>query len=43
MGSFHAMSMDPVLTAAAHNPLLTTFASDVKMAGLGGDLTQCTR
>jgi len=38
MGSFHAMSMDPVLTAAAHNPLLTTFNSDVKMAGLGGDL-----
>jgi uncharacterized surface protein with fasciclin (FAS1) repeats len=38
MGSFHAMSMDPVLTAAAHNPLLTTFAADVKMAGLAGDL-----
>jgi len=38
MGSFHAMSMDPVLTAAAHNPLLTTFAADVKMAGLTGDL-----
>jgi uncharacterized surface protein with fasciclin (FAS1) repeats len=38
MGSFHAMSMDRVLTAAAHNPLLTTFAADVKMAGLAGDL-----
>lgn len=38
MGSFHAMSMDPVLTAAAYNPLLTTFASDAKMARLGGDL-----
>ncbi len=37
-GSFHAMSMDPVLTAAAHNPLLTNFAADVKMAGLTGDL-----
>jgi uncharacterized surface protein with fasciclin (FAS1) repeats len=38
MGSFHAMSMDPVLTAAAHNPLLTTFAADAKMAGLARDL-----
>ncbi|HEY6275222.1 MAG TPA: fasciclin domain-containing protein [Streptosporangiaceae bacterium] len=38
MGSFHGMSMDPVVTAAAHNPLLTTFAADVKTAGLTGDL-----
>src|SRR5690348_12992809 len=38
MGSFHGMSMDPVVTAAAHNPLLTSFATDVKMAGLTGDL-----
>ena len=38
MGSFHAMSMDQVLTAATHNPLLTTFAADVKMARLAGDL-----
>jgi len=38
MGSFHGMSMDPVVTAAKHNPLLTSFAADVKMAGLTGDL-----
>ena len=38
MGSFHGMSMDPVVTAASHNPLLTTFAADVKTAGLTGEL-----
>jgi uncharacterized surface protein with fasciclin (FAS1) repeats len=38
MGSFHSMSMDPVVTAARHNPLLTSFAAAVKMAGLTGDL-----
>jgi uncharacterized surface protein with fasciclin (FAS1) repeats len=38
MGSFHGMSMDPVVTAARHNPLLTTFANDVRTAGLTGDL-----
>jgi uncharacterized surface protein with fasciclin (FAS1) repeats len=38
MGSFHGMSMDPVVTAAGHDPLLTSFAADVKMAGLTGDL-----
>ena len=38
MGSFHSMSMDPVVTAAMHNPLLTSFAADVKAAGLTGDL-----
>ena len=38
MGSFHGMSMDPVVTAARHNPLLTSFAADVKMAGLTADL-----
>jgi uncharacterized surface protein with fasciclin (FAS1) repeats len=38
MGSFHGMSMDPVVTAARHNPLLTSFAADVRMAGLTGDL-----
>lgn len=38
MGSMHGMSMDPVVTAAAHNPLLTTLARDVKTAGLTGDL-----
>ena len=38
MGSFHSMSMAPVVTAAGHNPLLTSFAADVKAAGLTGDL-----
>jgi uncharacterized surface protein with fasciclin (FAS1) repeats len=38
MGSFHSMSMDPVVTAAAHNPLLTKFAAAVKKAGLTGEL-----
>jgi uncharacterized surface protein with fasciclin (FAS1) repeats len=38
MGSFHSMSMAPVVTAARHNPLLTSFAADVKAAGLTGDL-----
>ena len=38
MGSFHSMSMDPAVTAARHNPLLTTFAADVTMAGLTGDV-----
>jgi len=38
MGSFHGMSMDPVVTAAMHNPLLTSFAADIKTAGLTGEL-----
>lgn len=38
MGSFHGMSTDPVITAAAHNPLLTSFAANVKTAGLASDL-----
>ena len=38
MGSFHSMAMDPVVTAATHNPLLTSFAADVKAAGLTSDL-----
>ena len=38
MGSFHGMSMDPVVTAATHNPLLTTLAKDIKTAGLTPDL-----
>jgi len=38
MGSFHGMSMDPLVTAAMHNPLLNSFAADVKTAGLTGDL-----
>ena len=38
MGSFHGMSMAPVVSAAMHNPLLNSFAADVKTAGLTGDL-----
>lgn len=38
MGSVHGMSMDPVVTAATHNPLLTSFAADAKAAGLTTDL-----
>ena len=38
MGSFHSMSMDPVATAASHTPLLTTFAGDIRAAGLTTDL-----
>ena len=38
MGSFHSMGMEPLVTAAAHNPLLTTFAAEVKKAGLVGQL-----
>jgi uncharacterized surface protein with fasciclin (FAS1) repeats len=37
MGSLHGMAMDPVVTAAAHNPLLTTFAADAKKAGLAAE------
>ena len=38
MGSFHGMSMDPVVTAAAHNPLLSTLAKEIKAAGLTAEL-----
>jgi len=38
MGSLHAMSMDNVVTAASHNPLLATLAADLKTAGLTSDL-----
>ena len=38
MGSFHGMAMAPVVTAASHNPLLTSFAAEVKAAGLVSDL-----
>ena len=38
MGSFHGMSMDPVVTAAAHNPLLSAFAADAKTARLATEL-----
>jgi uncharacterized surface protein with fasciclin (FAS1) repeats len=38
MGSLHAMSMDNVVTAASHNPLLATLAADIRTAGLTSDL-----
>jgi uncharacterized surface protein with fasciclin (FAS1) repeats len=38
MGSLHSMMTDPVVTAAAHNPLLTTLAADIKAAGLTTEL-----
>src|SRR5215470_10083511 len=43
MGSFHSMSMDPVVTAAAHNPLLTSFAADAKGLASPATSTPCTR
>ncbi|MFF2041034.1 fasciclin domain-containing protein [Kitasatospora sp. NPDC058170] len=33
-GSFAGMAMDPVATAASHNPLLSTLVTAVKQAGL---------
>jgi uncharacterized surface protein with fasciclin (FAS1) repeats len=38
MGSLHAMSMDNVVTAASHNPLLATLAADLRAVGLTSDL-----
>jgi uncharacterized surface protein with fasciclin (FAS1) repeats len=38
MGSMHGMAMDPVVTAASHNPLTTTLAAEVTKAGLAGTL-----
>lgn len=38
MGSMHGMMTDPVVTAASHNPLLTTLAADIKAAGLTSEL-----
>ena len=38
MGSMHAMSMDPVVTAASHNPLITTLAKEIAKAGLTATL-----
>jgi len=38
MGSFRGMSMDPAVTAASHDPLLTSLAKDIKAAGLTADL-----
>jgi uncharacterized surface protein with fasciclin (FAS1) repeats len=38
MGSMHGMSMDPVVVAASHNPLITTLAAEIKKADLTGTL-----
>jgi uncharacterized surface protein with fasciclin (FAS1) repeats len=38
MGSLHSMSMDPVVTAASHNPLLADLSKAVKGAGLTSTL-----
>ena len=38
MGSVHVMTMDPVVTAASRNPLITTLAAEVKKARLTGVL-----
>ena len=38
MGSMHGMMTHPVVTAASHNPLITTLAAEVKKAGLTGTL-----
>ena len=38
MGSMHGMEMDPVVTAASHNPLTTTLAAEITKAGLASTL-----
>ena len=38
MGSMHHMMTDPVVTAASHNPLITTLAAEVHKAGLTSTL-----
>jgi len=38
MGSMHGMMTDPVVTAASHNPLITTLAAEVNKAGLTSTL-----
>jgi len=38
MGSVHGMAMDPVVTAASHNPLITTLAAEITKAGLASTL-----
>ena len=38
MGSMHAMAMDPVVTAASHNPLITTLAAEIMKADLTATL-----
>ena len=43
MGSMHGMAMDPVATAASHNPQLTTLAAEVKKAHLTGTLNSAQK
>ena len=38
MGSVHGMAMDPVVTAASHNPLITTLAAEIMKADLTATL-----
>jgi uncharacterized surface protein with fasciclin (FAS1) repeats len=38
MGSMHGMAMDPVVTAASHNPLITTLAAEIMKADLTATL-----
>ena len=38
MGSMHGMEMDPVVTAASHNPLITTLAAEIAKAHLTSTL-----
>ena len=38
MGSMHGMAMDPVVTAARHNPLITTMATEIGKAELTSTL-----
>jgi uncharacterized surface protein with fasciclin (FAS1) repeats len=38
MGSMHGMAMDPVVTAASHNPLITTLAAEIMKAELTATL-----
>jgi uncharacterized surface protein with fasciclin (FAS1) repeats len=38
MGSMHGMAMDPVVTAASHNPLITTLAAEISKAELTSTL-----
>jgi uncharacterized surface protein with fasciclin (FAS1) repeats len=38
MGSMHEMAMDPVVTAASHNPLITTLAAEIMKAALTATL-----
>ena len=42
MGSMHGMAMDPVVTAASHNPLITTLAAEIKKAGLTATLNSAS-